>query len=111
MAIIGSGPAAALALNSLAQYGDRLQRAVLLDGADGNAPLQAIRKPVLIVQGFDESPLAVGTAEQMLWKMRNAGGNAALVSAGNGPAVGSPATRQAIRKAIAQFLQPLASGR
>jgi dienelactone hydrolase len=111
MAILGTGPAAALAMDSLAQYGDRLQRAILIDGAAGETPVQVIRKPLLIVQGFDAAPMPVGTAEQLLWKLRNGGGDAALISAGSAAQPIGSTTAQAVRTAVAQFLQPLASGR
>jgi pimeloyl-ACP methyl ester carboxylesterase len=108
IAIQGNGATAYTALASLTQYGDRLRRAIVVDGAPELTRPPAGGKSVLVMRGFETPLSTMPVAEQLLWRLRSAGTDTALLAVAGEAAVAGSAARVQAMRAVAQFLAPLA---
>ncbi len=110
VALLGEGYGAYLALQSLADYGDRLRGAVAafpppLAGLTNGA---AIRRPVLLVQGLDNPAVPAYALEQLRSRLRVDGVEAQyLAAADEGASFTRRSTQDAYREAAADFLAQL----
>jgi dipeptidyl aminopeptidase/acylaminoacyl peptidase len=110
VALLGEGYGAFLALQSLADYGDRLrggivafppQLALLANGA-------AIRRPVLLVQGLNNPGVPAYGLEQLRSRLRVEGVEVQyLAAADEGQGFTRKSNRDAYLEAAANFLSPL----
>jgi dipeptidyl aminopeptidase/acylaminoacyl peptidase len=110
VALLGEGYGAYLALQSLADYGDRLRGGIvafppqlsrLVNGA-------AIRRPVLLVQGLNNPPVPAYEMEQLRSRLRVDGVEVQyLAAADEGQSFTRKSTRDAYRQAAANFLWQL----
>ena len=110
VALLGEGYGAYLALQSLADYGDRLSGAVVafpppLAGLSNTA---AIRRPVLLVQGLDNPGVPAYALEQLRSRLRVDGVDAQyLAAADEGARFTRRSTEDAYRDAAGNFLAQL----
>lgn len=111
--IEGGGATALLALNALAQLGDRLRGGVVVDTAVLPPPsqTQVVERPVLLLRGIADSPAPFSVAEQLLWRLRVAGNDTWLLStAMDQPGAMNQVQRQEALRVRAQFLRQLFGG-
>jgi dipeptidyl aminopeptidase/acylaminoacyl peptidase len=112
VAVMGSGPAAWLALAATARFGERLQAAIFIDGVADGVQLQAIGRPVLIVRGVEMPPTLEALAEQLMWRLRATGNDAwLLATSATRPSVLGAAQQPELTRVIAQFLSSKNSAR
>ncbi|HEY4974323.1 MAG TPA: prolyl oligopeptidase family serine peptidase, partial [Steroidobacteraceae bacterium] len=110
VALLGEGYGAALALQSLADYGDRLRGAVAAFPPQlaGLANGAAIRRPVLLVQGLNNPVVPAYGLEQLRSRLRVDGVEAQyLAAADEGSGFTRASTRDAYHDAAANFLAQL----
>jgi dipeptidyl aminopeptidase/acylaminoacyl peptidase len=110
VALLGEGFGAYVALQSLADYGDRLRGAVVAfpPPLAGLANGAAIRRPVLLVQGLDNPGVPAYALEQLRARLRVDGVEAQyLAAAGEGARFTRRATEDAYRDAAGNFLAQL----
>ena len=105
VAIQGSGTGGTLALTGLGLYAERLRAAISIDGRASSAQIAAVRQPVLLVRGLLTPALDAGSAEQLLWRLRNANVDSGLVAPRDAQGLlNSDAAQSAVQQLIAQFL-------
>jgi dipeptidyl aminopeptidase/acylaminoacyl peptidase len=110
VALLGEGYGAYLALQSLADYGDRLRGGIVAFPPQlaGLANGAAIRRPVLLVQGLNNPGVPAYGLEQLRSRLRVDGVEAPyLAAAGEGQGFTHKSTRDAYREAAANFLAQL----
>jgi len=110
VALLGEGYGSYLALISLAQYGDRLQGAVVAfpSRLSGLPNVLAIRRPVLLVQGLDDPAVPPYQAAQLREGLRAEGVAVQyLAASGEGQDFSHRASRNAYHLAAASFLARL----
>ena len=110
VALLGEGFGSYLALQSLTEYGDRLQGAVAAfpPALAGLGNVQAIRRPVLLVQGLDNRAVPAYQAAQLREGLRAQGVPVEYLAASDEAAQFSRrSTRDAYRIAAASFLARL----
>jgi len=106
IAIRGAGRNAYVALAAVARFSERLQCAVVVDGAPLAAQLVAVSRPVLIIRGVEAEAASAGSSDQLMWRLR-AARNPTWLLAGDGErAAWNPMSRRAeLLRVTAQFLQ------
>jgi Tol biopolymer transport system component/dienelactone hydrolase len=110
VALLGEGYGAYLALQSLADYGDRLRGGIAAfpPPLSGLANGAAIRRPMLLVQGLNNPGTPAYQMEQLRARLRVEGVEVQyLAAADEGPGFTRAATRDAYRDAAANFLAQL----
>jgi dipeptidyl aminopeptidase/acylaminoacyl peptidase len=110
VALLGEGYGAYLALQSLADYGDRLRGGIVAFPPQlaGLANGAAIRRPVLLVQGLNNPAVPAYELEQLRSRLRVDGVEAQyLAAAGQGQGFTRKSIRDAYREAAANFLSQL----
>ena len=110
VALLGEGYGAYLALQSLADYGDRLRGAVVAFAPPlaGLANGAAIRRPVLLVQGLDNPGVPAYGLEQLRSRLRVDGVDAQyLAAADEGVSFSRKSTVDAYHDAAGNFLAQL----
>jgi dipeptidyl aminopeptidase/acylaminoacyl peptidase len=107
VALVGEGFGAYVALQSLADYGDRLRGAVAAFAPHGSALAHspAIRRPLLLVQGLDSPGSPSYELEQLRVRLRSEGVDAQTLEApGEGFGFAHKRNRDAYQAAAANFL-------
>jgi len=105
IALLGRGAGGTVALASLGLYGERLRGAVSIDGTATAAQIMPIRRPVLLVRGLDQPPLAAASAEQLLWRLRGANINSWFIAPRDRrDALTTPEEQATAWRVIAQFV-------
>jgi dipeptidyl aminopeptidase/acylaminoacyl peptidase len=105
VALLGRNEGGTQALAGAGLYADRIRAAVSMDGTASTAQLAAIRQPVLLLRGLSEPVLDAGSAEQLLWQLRNAGTQVWYLGPKDADGrLGGRASQAAVERAIAQFL-------
>lgn len=110
VALLGEGYGAYLALQSLADYGDRLRGGIAAfpPQLSGLANRSAIRRPVLLVQGLNNPGVPAYEMEQLRSRLRVDGVEVQyLAAADEGQGFTRKSTRDAYRDAAANFLSQL----
>lgn len=110
VALLGEGYGAYLALQSLADYGDRLRGGIAAfpPPLSGLANGAAIRRPMLLVQGLNNPGTPAYQMEQLRARLRVEGVEVQyLAAADEGQGFTRAATRDAYRDAAANFLAQL----
>jgi dipeptidyl aminopeptidase/acylaminoacyl peptidase len=110
VALLGEGYGAYLALQSLADYGDRLRGAVVAFAPPlaGLANGAAIRRPVLLVQGLDNPGVPAYELEQLRSRLRVDGVDAQYLAATDeGASFSRKSTVDAYHDAAGNFLAQL----
>ena len=103
--VLGRGSGGTLGLTVLGLYGDRVRAAIDIDGGATLAELAPIRGPVLLIRGLESPALDAASAEQLLWRLRNANVESWLVAPREvqGTLDGAT-TRSAAQQVMARFL-------
>jgi pimeloyl-ACP methyl ester carboxylesterase len=107
VALLGEGYGGYLALQSLADYGDRLRGGIAAFAPRGSAlgHSSAIRRPVLLVQGLNNPSAPAYELGQLGVRLRADGVEVQTVEAGNeGEAFTRKSNRDAYLEAVAGFL-------
>jgi dienelactone hydrolase len=110
VALLGEGYGAYLALQSLADYGDRLRGGIAAFAPPlvGLANAAAIRRPLLLVQGLNNPGTPAYQMEQLRARLRAASVEVQyLAAADEGQGFTRASTRNAYRDAAANFLAQL----
>jgi len=110
VALLGEGFGAALALQSLVDYGDRLRGAVAAfpPSLSALANAAAIRRPVLLVQGLNNPQVPAYQLEQLRARLRTDGVDARyLAAADEGAGFRHASHRDAYLDAAANFIWQL----
>jgi dipeptidyl aminopeptidase/acylaminoacyl peptidase len=110
VALLGEGYGGYLALQSLADYGDRLRGGIVAfpPPLAGLANGAAIRRPVLLVQGLDNPGVPAYELEQLRSRLRVDGVQAQYLAASDeGQGFTRKLNRDAYRDAAANFLSQL----
>lgn len=111
IALRGAGGNAYVALAAVARFSERLQSAVIVDGAPLSAQLSAVPRPTLIIRGVESDPASAGAADQLMWRLR-AARNQTWLLAGEGEkgAWNGMSQRAELLRVTAQFLRDTDSG-
>ncbi len=108
--LLGEGSGAYLALEALAEYGDRLLGGIVAfpPHLSPLANVAAIRRPVLLVQGLNNPAVPAYELEQLRSRLRVGGVDASyLAAADEGQDFSRKSNRDAYRAAAANFLAQL----
>ena len=102
--LMGQGLGGSLALQTAAEYSDRLRAAITADAAVAPPSSGLLRRPVLMLRGLSAAPPSPSAAQLLLWRLRSRGTLVWYASvAGNEAA--DPAERAQLWQAAAQFLR------
>ncbi|HMD58691.1 MAG TPA: hypothetical protein VKG66_02820 [Steroidobacteraceae bacterium] len=104
VALMGQGLGGSLALQTAAEYSDRLRAAITADAAVAPPASGVLRRPVLMLRGLSAAPPSPSAAQLLLWRLRSRGTLVWYASvAGNEAA--DPAERAQLWQVAAQFLK------
>ncbi|HMD58413.1 MAG TPA: hypothetical protein VKG66_01415, partial [Steroidobacteraceae bacterium] len=73
VALMGQGLGGSLALQTAAEYSDRLRAAITADAAIAPPSSGVLRRPVLMLRGLGVAPPAPSAAQLLLWRLRSRG--------------------------------------
>jgi dipeptidyl aminopeptidase/acylaminoacyl peptidase len=104
VALMGQGLGGSLALQTAAEYSDRLRAAITADAAIAPPSSGVLRRPVLMLRGLEVAPPSPSAAQLLLWRLRSRGTLVWYASvAGNEGA--DPTERAQLWQVAAQFLR------
>ncbi|HEX9138711.1 MAG TPA: hypothetical protein VF848_02910 [Steroidobacteraceae bacterium] len=104
VALMGQGLGGSLALQSAAEYSDRLRAAITVDAAIAPPASGVLRRPVLMLRGLGVAPPAPSAAQLLLWRLRSRGTLVWYASV-TGNDAADPVERAQLWQVAAQFLK------